>query len=121
MAMLPGAYYGYGKFPIQRCTNRTYYIVCLFYLPKERKPVSYCNSLGTFVKIYGIVGLSSFFFVKNKKKFIATLIIGAVAFLAIPMLYSSVHFGLQSYTDWYVELVKKTMIIRFWGICRIYL
>lgn len=23
------------------------------------------------------------------------------------MLYSSVHFGLQSYSDWYVELVKK--------------
>lgn len=93
---------------------------CFIYQRKESQS-AIAILLGTFVKIYGIVGLSSFFFVRNKKRFIVTLIIGAAAFLAIPMLYSSVHFGLQSYTDWYVELVKRIMIIRFWEICRTYL
>ncbi|CAI9676370.1 DUF2029 domain-containing protein [Elizabethkingia anophelis] len=79
---------------------------CFIYQRKESQS-AIAILLGTFVKIYGIVGLSSFFFVRNKKRFIVTLIIGAAAFLAIPMLYSSVHFGLQSYSDWYVELVKK--------------
>ncbi|ODM54151.1 glycosyltransferase family 87 protein [Elizabethkingia meningoseptica] len=81
---------------------------CYIYQRKESQS-AIAILIGTFVKIYGIVGLSSFFFIKNKKKFIVTLILGAIAFLGIPMLYSSVHFGLQSYTDWYVELVNKNI------------
>lgn len=81
---------------------------CYIYQRKESQS-AIAILIGTFVKIYGIVGLSSFFFIKNKKKFIVTLILGAIAFLGIPMLYSSVYFGLQSYTDWYVELVNKNI------------
>ncbi|WP_407478084.1 glycosyltransferase family 87 protein [Elizabethkingia meningoseptica] len=81
---------------------------CYIYQRKESQS-AIAILIGTFVKIYGIVGLSSFFFIKNKKKFIVPLILGAIAFLGIPMLYSSVHFGLQSYTDWYVELVNKNI------------
>ncbi|MDE5429602.1 DUF2029 domain-containing protein [Elizabethkingia meningoseptica] len=81
---------------------------CYIYQRKESQS-AIAILIGTFVKIYGIVGLSSFFFIKNKKKFIVTMILGTLAFLGIPMLYSSVHFGLQSYTDWYVELVNKNI------------
>lgn len=81
---------------------------CYIYQRKESQS-AIAILIGTFVKIYGIVGLSSFFFIKNKKKFIVTLILGTIVFLGIPMLYSSVHFGLQSYTDWYVELVNKNI------------
>lgn len=65
--------------------------------------------IGLFVKIYGIIGLSSFFFVKDKKKFILSLVVISVAFLVIPMLYSSANFGLQSYKDWFVELQHKNI------------
>jgi hypothetical protein len=63
--------------------------------------------IGTFVKIYGIVGLSSFFFVKNKTKFIVSFIIIALLCVVFPMLYTSPHFVLNSYNDWFVELIKK--------------
>lgn len=65
--------------------------------------------IGFFVKIYGIVGLSSFFFVKNKVRFILSMIAGFVLFLALPMLISSVEFGLQSYIDWYEALSGKNL------------
>lgn len=76
---------------------------------KEEVQSALSICIGFFVKIYGIVGLSSFFFIKDKKKFILSFIVISLAFLAIPMLYSSVHFGLQSYVDWFVELKHKNM------------
>ncbi|WP_312992106.1 glycosyltransferase family 87 protein [Chryseobacterium flavum] len=76
---------------------------------KEEVQSALSICIGFFVKIYGIVGLSSFFFIENKKKFILSFIGISLAFLAIPMLYSSVHFGLQSYVDWFVELKHKNM------------
>lgn len=65
--------------------------------------------IGFFVKIYGIVGLSGFFFVKNKMKFVLSFAVIFIAFLILPMLYSSVHFGLQSYYDWYISLSGKNI------------
>ncbi|CAM3162121.1 hypothetical protein DRF59_11390 [Chryseobacterium flavum] len=76
---------------------------------KEEVQSALSICIGFFVKIYGIVGLSSFFFIENKKKFILSFIGISLAFLTIPMLYSSVHFGLQSYVDWFVELKHKNM------------
>lgn len=63
--------------------------------------------IGFFVKIYGIVGLSSFFFIKNKWKFILSFIVCSLLFLGVPMLISSPQFGLQSYLDWYQSLTEK--------------
>ncbi len=65
--------------------------------------------IGTFVKIYGIVGLSAFFFIKNKLRFIIGLIIIAILFFLLPMLISSPKFGLQSYFDWYTSLSEKNL------------
>lgn len=65
--------------------------------------------IGFFVKIYGIVGLSAFFFVKNKMRFILSLMIGTLVFLALPMLISSIDFGLQSYADWHQSLSEKNL------------
>ena len=77
----------------------------------ERKEVQSAMAIlvGLFVKIYGIVGLSSFFFVKNKKRFIGSLILGTFLFLVLPMFISSVEFGVQSYVDWYQSLAEKNM------------
>jgi len=79
---------------------------CFIYRKKESFSVI-SILIGTFVKIYGIVGLSSFFFVKNKRKFIISFILVAILFLLIPMAYSSVDFCIQSYLDWYTELIDK--------------
>lgn len=63
--------------------------------------------IGTFVKIYGIVGLSSFFFIKNKRRFFISFIIIGIVFLLLPMLISGTQFGVQSYLDWYHSLLEK--------------
>lgn len=64
---------------------------------------------GTFVKLYGIVGLSAFFFIKNKTKFIISFLAIVIVFLILPMLISSKEFGIQSYVDWYVSLSEKNL------------
>ena len=63
--------------------------------------------IGFFVKIYGIAGLSSFFFIKNKWKFILSLVGSGILFFVLPMLISSPNFGVQSYLDWWISLSEK--------------
>lgn len=65
--------------------------------------------IGFFVKLYGIAGLSSFFFIKNKLRFIGAFIAVAVLFFILPMIISSPGFGLRSYADWYQSLSEKNM------------
>jgi hypothetical protein len=77
----------------------------------ERKEAQSAFSIliGTFVKIYGIVGLSAFFFIKNKLRFILSFVIIALLFFVLPMLISSPKFGVQSYIDWYQSLAEKNL------------
>lgn len=78
------------------------------YEKKEVKSVI-CILIGFFIKIYGIVGLTQFFFVKNKTKFILWGFIISIIFFVIPMIYSSPAFVYQCYFDWAESLVKKNM------------
>lgn len=75
----------------------------------ERKETQSALSImiGFFVKLYGIAGLSAFFFVKNKVKFILALAGFGILFFILPMLLSSTHFGIQSYADWFQSLSEK--------------
>ncbi|MDR6462045.1 glycosyltransferase family 87 protein [Chryseobacterium sediminis] len=75
----------------------------------ERKEVKSVTAIliGIFVKIYGIVGLTQFFFIKNKTKFILSGIAIAVLFFVLPMVYSSPQFVIQCYTDWFQSIVEK--------------
>ncbi len=75
----------------------------------ERKEVQSATAIviGIFVKLYGIVGLSQFFFIKNKVKFILAGMAVAVLCLCIPMIYSSPQFVIQSYSDWATSLISK--------------
>lgn len=75
----------------------------------ERKEVESVSAIVIlfFVKIYGIVGLTQFPFIKNKLKFVISgLVIGGICFV-IPMIYSSPVFVFQSYYDWFHSLVDK--------------
>ncbi|WP_034752480.1 glycosyltransferase family 87 protein [Chryseobacterium daeguense] len=75
----------------------------------EKKEVKSAATIliGTFVKIYGIVGLSQFFFIKNKFKFIISGFIIGILFFVIPMAYSSSGYVFQSYSDWMNSLIEK--------------
>lgn len=75
----------------------------------ERKEVKSVTAIliGVFVKIYGIVGLTQFFFIKNKTKFILSGIGIAILFFVLPMAYSSPKFVIQCYTDWFQSIVEK--------------
>ncbi|RZK67583.1 MAG: DUF2029 domain-containing protein [Pedobacter sp.] len=66
--------------------------------------------LGTFVKLYGIVGLAFFFFAKNKLKFIIGGLAAFAILFVLPMAISSPGYILQSYQDWYNSLVHKNDI-----------
>ena len=83
-------------------------ILSFSYLLKKKEIQSaFFIAFGTFVKLYGIVGLAFFFFTKNKVKFIISGIIAFVVLFAIPMAISSPAFIIHSYGDWYNSLVHK--------------
>lgn len=65
--------------------------------------------LGTFIKIYGIVGFAFFFFTKDKINFIKWSIIWTVAFFVLPMILAPPSFIIQSYKDWYEALQFKAL------------
>lgn len=74
---------------------------------KQETKSAFAILIGTFVKIYGIVGLSAFFFINNKTKFIISFVIVGIVLFILPMLISSPQFGVKSYWDWYVSLSEK--------------
>ena len=64
-------------------------------------------ALGMFIKLYGVVGLAFFFFSNNKIKLITSLMFWSVVLFVLPMVISSPAFILQTYKDWYANLVQK--------------
>lgn len=63
--------------------------------------------LGTFVKLYGIVGLAFFFFSRHKWKFIASCGLWAVVLFVAPMLISSPDYIIGQYAAWFERLQMK--------------
>ena len=63
--------------------------------------------VGTFVKLYGIVGLALFFFVQRKPRFILWLALWSVVCLVSPMLLSSPDYVLGQYQEWAERLAVK--------------
>ncbi len=63
--------------------------------------------LGTFVKLYGIVGLAFFFFSRHKGKFVLSLLFWGVVLFIAPMIISSPAYVVSQYHEWFVCLVEK--------------
>lgn len=63
--------------------------------------------LGTFVKLYGIVGLAFFFFSRHKGKFVLSLLFWGVVLFVAPMIISSPTYVVSQYHEWFVCLVEK--------------
>ena len=64
-------------------------------------------ALGMFIKLYGVVGLAFFFFSNHKIKLIASMFFWSVVLFVLPMIISSPAFIVQTYHDWYTDLVYK--------------
>ncbi|MEF9986954.1 MAG: glycosyltransferase family 87 protein [Bacteroidales bacterium] len=63
--------------------------------------------LGTFVKLYGIVGLAFFFFSKNKLKFIGYGLLWSVVMFVLPMVISSPNYIIEQYGEWFNDIAFK--------------
>jgi hypothetical protein len=64
---------------------------------------------GTYIKLYGIVGLAFFFFSDNKIKLILSLMFWSMVLFVLPMAFSSPAFVVQCYKDWYISLSEKNL------------
>lgn len=70
--------------------------------------------LGTFIKIYPIVGLAFFFFSKNKLKLVLSCIFWGGLFLFVPVLYTpGFDYVISQYYDWFERLQLKNAMNMF--------
>ena len=65
--------------------------------------------LGTFVKLYGIVGLAFFLFSRHKLRFSLSLLFWAVVLFVAPMLISSPQYIIDQYREWIICLGGKNV------------
>lgn len=63
--------------------------------------------LATFIKLYGVVALAFFFFVKDKPRFMLGCVVWSIVLFLAPMAISSPQFVMQSYQEWFQALVVK--------------
>ena len=84
-------------------------IVATFYCIEKEKDiwVACFIMLGTFVKLYGIVGLAFFFFSKHKVKFLLALLGWALVMFVAPMAISSSDYIISQYVGWWDSLSAK--------------
>jgi hypothetical protein len=86
-------------------------IILSFIFIRDKKDfwAAFVIVLGTFIKLYGIVGLAFFFLSQNKPKFILSLLFWSVILFLLPMLISSPSYIIKTYHDWYGDLLAKNM------------
>ncbi len=63
--------------------------------------------MGTFIKLYGIVGLAFFFFSKHKIKFIISCVGWSLVMFVAPMLITGPDYIIGQYIEWFHSLVEK--------------
>ncbi|HEY9551467.1 MAG TPA: glycosyltransferase family 87 protein [Prevotella sp.] len=79
-----------------------------FLIEKERDFwAAFLIILGTFVKLYGVVGLAFFFFSRHKLRFSLSLLFWAVVLFVAPMLISSPQYIMGQYQEWIICLTGK--------------
>ncbi len=86
-------------------------IVGSFYCIEKEKDgwAAFLIILGTFVKLYGIVGLAFFFFSKHKMKFILYLLLWSGIMFVAPMAISSPDYIVSQYVAWFDSLANKNL------------
>ena len=85
-------------------------IASYFLIEKERDFwAAFLIILGTFVKLYGIVGLAFFLFSRHKLRFSLSLLFWAVVLFVAPMLISSPQYIIDQYREWIICLCGKNV------------
>ena len=85
-------------------------ILSWYYVKKDQVIwATFFVMLGTFIKLYGIVGLAFWVFSNQKIKYIGYLILWSAVFFVLPMAISSPGFVVQSYLDWLQSLTEKNL------------
>ena len=84
-------------------------ILLTYYLIEQEQDfwAAFMVMLGTFVKLYGIVGLAFFFFSKHKLRFVLSLIGWSVVLFALPMIISGPEYIVGQYAEWIDCLAGK--------------
>ncbi len=84
-------------------------LMATFVAVRRGKPVwaAFFIMLGTMTKIYGIVGLIFFFFIRRKWRFIGWLGLWGAVFFVLPMIFSSPQYVVSQYGEWMVTLGAK--------------
>lgn len=64
--------------------------------------------LGTFIKIYPIVGLAFFFFSRQKVRLLVSCLFWGLVCFVIPVLYTpGIEYVISQYIDWFERLKVK--------------
>jgi hypothetical protein len=86
-------------------------IILSFVFIRDKKDfwAAFVIVLGTFIKLYGIVGLAFFFLSKDKLRFVLSLLFWSVILFVLPMLISSPSYIIKTYHDWYGDLLTKNL------------
>ncbi|WP_164976755.1 glycosyltransferase family 87 protein [Chryseobacterium sp. CH21] len=85
-------------------------ILLSFTYIEKQKPIksAFVAIIGFLVKLYGIVVLAFFLFIKRKITFILSAVAFLLVFFGLPMLISSPEFVMKSYMDWFNVLIFKS-------------
>ncbi len=86
-------------------------IIFAFIFIRNKKDfwAAFVIALGTFIKLYGIVGVAFFFLSENKLKFILSMLFWSAILFVLPMLISSPAYIVHSYSEWAKDLsIKNT-------------
>ena len=83
-------------------------LLSFYFIEEEQDFWAACMiMLGTFVKLYGVVGLAFFFFSKHKVRFVAALAVWSAVMFVAPMVLSSPDYVVGQYQAWMVDLASK--------------
>ena len=85
-------------------------ILLSYYLIEKEKDfwAAFFIMLGTFVKIYSIVGLAFFLFSKHKTKLVGALLFWAIVMFLAPMpFFHGWDYIVSQYGEWYISLSNK--------------
>ena len=83
-------------------------ILSYYFISKEHDAhATFFILVGTFVKIYGIVGIAFFFLSKHKLKFIVSFLGWGVFLFCLPMIISSPNYVIEQYQEWWIDLSSK--------------
>ena len=92
-------------------------ILLSYYLIEKEKDLwaAFFIMLGTFVKLYGIVGLAFFFFSRHKGRFVLSLLFWAVVMFVAPAVFHGMDYVVAQYGEWYDSLTSKNADNMFGG------